>query len=179
MLWEGDNSHTNFAITDDATDMWEPTEIKAMYNSGIKIQITPEIIPPPPSSMESIDQAMTDLFDEVRDWPQQPPADMMGALKVLAVLMKSSYNWDPRSNLLVSRLLYVLGDERVRAHSSGFYEFSNGAFQRKRVLPEWLIDHSETVLNQLTSILVSLMVHEVPRTINLLKLQSSVNCSLN
>ena len=110
--------------------------LQACLKKSLDININPEILPGRETIKDTTDEAVQRLGDEVASWNVKPPAHMYCALRVMALQLCSEVVWNARSNILVAKILYAVGGHEVRGHSSGLYEYVNGAFLRRQVLPE-------------------------------------------
>ena len=145
-------------------DAWEDPQFTELFDQAVELNINPDIVESCTTIKESTDSVMDDITALLNAMDPPPSEDFMRAAKVVALQLTSPVVWDSRSNILVAKLLYIVGGSQLRAHTSGLYEYTNGAFVRRQALPEWVIEESERALNHAAAMMAHLRSLSVDRS---------------
>eukprot|EP00972_Heterocapsa_arctica_P092240 13603611-Heterocapsa_arctica.AAC.1 len=116
---------------------WEPPVFKDLADTAFDLDFIPEIIQPVSSLFERTSTTLDKFQAAIADFSHPPPANVSSGLLVVALYMGSEVNWDARSDLLVAQIVCGLFMGEIRAHSSGMYEYSNGAWLRSKEFSEY------------------------------------------
>ena len=83
----------------------------------------------------------------IATWLEPPSASQRRALMVIALYFESGNLWDPKSDMLLGRLIGTLAFGELRAHSDSVRRYENGAWKRIAVLPADLVTRLEDAMN--------------------------------
>lgn len=119
-------------------------DMDRVENNELRVVIRPDIEHAKPSFMEVASATRARLEDTLSTWPGQPTQEQKGALLVLAMALDSEIIWDPKSDVLLARIVGALSLGLLRAHSDAVRRYENGAWRRNDTLPgEPCDDHGE------------------------------------
>ena len=114
---------------------WEPTLFTEMVDNHIPVLIAPELPGASQTLVERTGAMLQKLQQTVNSWGVPPPPDAWAPLSMIALFLESDVNWDPKSDILVGRIVATLTHHTLRAHSTGVFAYNHGNWQRVEEIP--------------------------------------------
>ena len=145
------------------TRHWEPACFSEWIERGPRTQFRTQARPIARTLLTRTGDLLERLEETLGQWATPPPEIARNPLKIVALFLESDVNWDPKSDVLIARILGVLFSKDLRCHSTGVYEYDHGAWLRAEELSIEKILEAELVLTRAQVLFNALSQGQVQR----------------